>query len=418
MEWQLLSGGWGWGRPARTEAEAEAEAGTRAAAPKRWVRHARHDAPAPHQVQDASESASAPPSTTVKEARPTVSTRLVMLDGSKGEGGGQILRTALTLSLLTGRPFRILKIRANRDKPGLRPQHLTAVESAAALAGAEVTGASVGSRDLTFRPGAYTPRDLQIDIGTAGATALVLQTLHLALALRAEQAVRVTLTGGTFNTAAPSFPFLESTWRHHMKDLGAPIALAMPQAGFYPRGGGRLDAWIEPAELRPIARTERGPLVKVRGVAGVANLRPNIARRMRDRAEARLADYGFQAEIALVEWPSIGQGAALSLTAEHDDAIPATFVGLGERGKPAETVADEAVDELLAFEAVDDAAVDPHSADQLLVPLALADGRSEYTVSAVTEHLRTNIATINAFLDRTIEVDESEPHAPGRVVVA
>jgi RNA 3'-terminal phosphate cyclase (ATP) len=412
MEWQLLSGGWGWGRSARTEAEADAKARAEAAAPKRWVRHARHDAPAPHQVQDASTS------TTLREARRTVSTRLVMLDGSRGEGGGQILRTALTLSLLTGRPFRILRIRANRDKPGLRPQHLKAVESAAALSGAEVIGASVGSRDLTFRPGAYTPRDLQIDIGTAGATALVLHTLHLALALRAEQAVRVTLTGGTFNTSAPSFPFLEATWRHHMNDLGAPIALAMPMAGFYPRGGGRLDAWIEPAELRPITRTERGPLVRIRGAAGVANLRSDIARRMRDRAEARLADYGFQAEIDLVEWPSVGQGAAISLTAEHADTIPATFVGLGERGKPAETVADEAVDELLAFEAVDDAAVDPHSADQLLAPLALAEGRSEYTVSDVTEHLRTNIATISAFLDRTIEVEEPEPDGPGRVVIA
>ena len=140
----------------------------------------------------------------------------------EGEGGGQILRTALTLSLLTGRPFRIVKVRANRDKPGLRPQHLTAVQAAAELGDAEVSGAEVGSRDLTFRPGPYTPRDLSFDIGTAGSTALVLQTLHLPLALRADRPVRLTLTGGTFNATAPSFPFLEATWRAHLAALGMP----------------------------------------------------------------------------------------------------------------------------------------------------------------------------------------------------
>ena len=210
---------------------------------RRWVAHTRHDRMAPphrsHRVE--------PPAEEVCD----VSSRLVTLDGSKGEGGGQILRTALTLSLLTGRPFRLVKVRANREKPGLRPQHLKAIESAASLGGAEVVGGSIGSRDLTFRPADYTPRDLQIDIGTAGATALVLQTLHLPLALRAAQPVRVTLTGGTFNTKAPSFPFLETTWRAHLVSIGLPIALAMPATGFYPRGGGRLDAWIEPGRPRP-----------------------------------------------------------------------------------------------------------------------------------------------------------------------
>ena len=215
----------------------------------------------------------------------------ITLDGSEGEGGGQILRTALTLSLLTGRPFRLVKVRANREKPGLRPQHLTAVLAAAELGGADASGAAVGSRDLTFRPGSYTPRDLAFDIGTAGATALVLQALHLPLALRSDRPVRVTLTGGTFNTKAPSYPFLESTWRAHLAALGAPVALAMPCAGFYPRGGGgRLDAWIEPATLRPLTLTDRGPLVRVDGVAGVAGLRPEIAERMRARVLDRLGD--------------------------------------------------------------------------------------------------------------------------------
>ncbi len=347
--------------------------------------------------------------------------RPVRLDGSHGEGGGQILRTALTLALLTGRPFRLTRIRANRDKPGLRPQHKTAVEAAAGLGHAQVIGASVGSRELTFRPAPYEPRDLTLDIGTAGSTGLVLQTLHLPLALRASGPVRVVLGGGTFNPKAPAYSFLESTWRPYLAAFGMPMALTMPVAGFYPRGGGRLEARVEPATPRAWAQTDRGPLRRVRGIAGVANLRDDIARRMLDRAVQRLRAQGVAVEIEIerVEWTSLGQGAALSLTAEYDGAmIPATFVGLGERGKPSEAVADEAVDQLLAFEAVPGAAVDPHSADQVLLPLAFAPGRSEFTVSEVTEHLRTNVDTIAAFLDRSITVEEPEGEGqPGRVVI-
>jgi RNA 3'-terminal phosphate cyclase (ATP) len=348
------------------------------------------------------------------------SDELVTLDGSSGEGGGQILRTALSLSLLSGRPFRMIKIRANRDKPGLRPQHQKAVEAAAALGKAEVTGGDVGSRELVFRPRDYIAADLTIDIGTAGSTNLVLQTLHLPLAMRAQSAVRVVLHGGTFNPKAPPYPFLDQTWRPYLAAFGMPLALMMPAAGFYPRGGGRLEAWIEPATPQAWILTDRGPLKRIHGIAGVSNLQDDIAGRLRDRAMQRLADEGLTGnfEIETVRWPGPGQGAAVSLVAEHERAIPATFVGLGERGKPAHVVADEAVDQLLAFEAVSAGAVDPHSADQILLPLALADGRSIYTVSEVTEHLRTNAATIGAFLDRPIVIDEpGEPGQPGRVVI-
>jgi len=343
----------------------------------------------------------------------------VVLDGSRGEGGGQILRTALALSLLTGRPFRMVKIRANRDKPGLRPQHQKAVEAAAALGQATVAGGGVGARELTFSPGTCEARDLSIDIGTAGSTGLVLQTLHLPLALLAKTPARLVLTGGTFNPKAPAFVFLEATWRAYLAAFGMPIALTMPSSGFYPRGGGRVDAWIEPApKPPPFVRTGRGPLQRLHGIAGVANLRDDIARRMCDRAALRLEAQGLAAEIKRVRWPSPGQGAALFLTAEHEGIIPATFAGLGERGKPSEAVADEAVDQLLAFEAVEGAAVDPHSADQILLPLAFAAGRSEFTVSEVTEHLRTNAETIRAFLDRSIVIEEPEAeNRPGRVAI-
>lgn len=389
---------------------------------RRWFGHAAHDqAAGPRRPSWASLPRPRPSRgsrAVSSSSRPSDS--LILLDGSHGEGGGQILRTALTLSLLTGRPFRISKIRANREKPGLRPQHKAAVEAAAMLGRAEILGCEVGSRDLVFRPGKVEARDLVIDIGTAGSTGMVLQTLHLPMGMRSETACRLTLIGGTFNPKAPPSPFLERTWRGHLANFGMPVALSMTSAGFYPRGGGRLEAWIEPATPKPWVRTTRGELLRIRGVAGASNLPEHVANRMRDRAVSRLSEAGLNVELEIetTSWPSIGQGAAIALAAEHAGAAPATFVGIGERGKPAETVADEAVDELLDFLSIPDGAVDPHSADQILLPLALAEGRSVYTVSHVTEHLRTNVATIRAFLDRPIEVEEPLAEGrPGRVVV-
>ncbi len=386
-----------------------------AASNKRWVTHARHSGPAPHRAvgrgRDVVEVGGGGAVTS------SSSPKTVTLDGSSGEGGGQILRTALTLALLTGRPFRIDRIRANRDKPGLRPQHLKAVEAAATLCGAEVTGGSVGSTALGFRPGAVEARDLLVDIGTAGATALVLQTLHLPLALRATGPTRLTLVGGTFNASAPSFPFLESTWRAHLAAIGMPVALAMAAAGYYPAGGGQLDAWIEPATPRALVLEDRGPLVKIRGLAEVTNLDRGIAERMRRTAASGLLARGFEAEVAVLDRPGPGTGASIALVAEFERGAPATFVGLGERGKPAERVAEEAVAELLEHLEAAWGAVDLHSADQLLLPLAFAPGRSVYTVTHLTEHLRTNVATIRAFLDRPIRVEESAGGQGGRVVI-
>jgi RNA 3'-terminal phosphate cyclase (ATP) len=383
---------------------------------KRWVTHARHDSPSPHYEV-------LRPTGGTKRGAGGVSvgsepgSKLVTLDGSSGEGGGQILRTALTLSLLTGRPFRIVKIRANRDKPGLRPQHLKAVEAAAMLGNAEVIGGSAGSRDLTFRPGQLEPRDLRVDIGTAGATALVLQTLHLPLALRATGPVRLTLTGGTYNESAPSFPFLEATWRAHLAGLGMPVALAMPRAGFYPEGGGTLEAWIEPAIPQALVLENRGELVKIRGMAETNKLHSGIRLRMLEHAVAELEARGFSAEIDSYQIAGPSPGASITLIAEFSNSPPAAFVGLGKRGKSAELVADDAVGQVLDYLEAGEAAVDLHSADQILLPLAFAEGRSVFTVTQVTEHLRTNVETIGAFLDRPIRIEAVEDGQGGRIVV-
>jgi RNA 3'-terminal phosphate cyclase (ATP) len=382
---------------------------------KKWVTHARHDRSGPHrQVERSADSLDIGAGGVVLAKEP--GSKLITLDGSSGEGGGQILRSALSLSLLTGKPFRIVKIRANRDKPGLRPQHLKCVEAAAMLGNAEVSGGAIGSRDLTFRPGKLDPRDLRIDIGTAGATALLLHTLHLPLALRAEAPVRLTLTGGTYNESAPSFPFLETTWRAHMASIGMPVSVAMPTAGFYPAGGGTLEAWIEPATPRPLVLENRGELVKIQGMAETIRLQ-GVGRRMADRAMENLADCGFESDVEASEIPGVGPGASITLFAEFTQGPPVAFVGLGKRGKPAEAVADDAVSQLLEYLEANDGAVDLHSADQLLLPLAFANGRSVFTVTRVTEHLRTNVETIQAFLDAPIRVEEFDQSPGGRVIV-
>ena len=334
-------------------------------------------------------------------------------------GGGQILRTALTLSLLTGRPFRIVKIRANRDKPGLRPQHLKAVEAAAMLGGAEVVGGSVGSRDLTFRPGPLDPRDLRVDIGTAGATALVLQTLHLPLALRADGAVRLTLTGGTFNESAPSFPFLESTWRAHLAAIGMPVALAMPAAGYYPEGGGPLEAWIEPATPRPLVLEDRGRAGPDPGRwPRRRTCRTGIAGRMADRAVERWPAGDSRPRSRRSAGPGPGQGASITLVAEFADG-PARHVrrpgqaGQAGRGRRRRGGRRAARPPRSRPRAPSTSTRPTSSSCPWPSPRAGASTPSPQ----VTEHLRTNVETIRAFLDRPIRVEESGEGPGGRVVV-
>lgn len=392
-----------------------------APSPRRWISHGGHGSATPHRQPT---SRFAPPAHPGMVRR--MDTHELQLDGSEGEGGGQILRSALTLSLLTGRPFRIEQIRANRSKPGLRPQHLAAVRAAALLGHATVEGDQLGSQTLRFSPTTYEPTDLTLDIGTAGGTALVLHTLHLAIATRALSPIHVRLTGGTFNDHAPSFPFLQETWRSYQEQMGMRLALSMPRAGFYPRGGGQLEAWIEPGQPRPLQLLERGPLCGIKASAGALNLsRSHVAQRLLDQAGVRLAEQGLAelASFAVEDWAGTGQGAAISLTAEfgatqHHGATSTTFVCLGAPGKPAEAVADDAIDELLEF-LNQPGAVDAHSADQMLLPLCLAPGVSTFTTPTVTNHLRTNAGTVMAFLDRTIRIRTgSEPGQPATLEIA
>jgi RNA 3'-terminal phosphate cyclase (ATP) len=344
-----------------------------------------------------------------------MSANLLEIDGSFGEGGGQILRTSLALSLLTGRPFRLYNIRAGRLKPGLQPQHLMSVRSAAAIGQAKLRGASRGSSDLTFEPGAVTAGAYRFDIGTAGSTSLVLHTLYLPLALRGGAPSQLTLIGGTHVSTSPCFHFLDTTWRRYLELIGVRVSLRMMRPGFYPRGGGHVEANIQPATcVAGLQLRERGP-IRLTGFSAVAGLPEDIARRQARRARFRLEQNGLKVDIREETWDG-GPGTVLAVVA-HTAPVPGLFFGLGARGKPAERVADEAVDQLLAYVRAAPAAVDAHGADQLLLPLALADGPSEYTVAEVTRHLTTNIDIIRRFIERDISCEGKEG-SPGVVRIA
>lgn len=339
---------------------------------------------------------------------------MIEIDGSHGEGGGQVLRSTLALSVMTGKPVQITNIRAGRPKPGLMPQHLKAVEAAGAISRARMAGAALGSQSLVFEPRTLVPGDYRFDIGTAGATALVLQTLAVPLSL-ARSVSRVTVTGGTHVPWSPSFPYLERHWRHYLGLAGYHIELSLQKAGFYPPGGGQISAVIHSAvSLKPLSFLERGPLLRIEGVSAVANLDASIARRQKDRAESRLRRHGVTVDIAIHREAAPSPGTYLLLLAEFRQSRWC-YCALGARGKRAEKVADEAVDAFERFVA-GRAPIDRYLADQLVLPLAVIPGTSSLAIEAVSLHLLTNVEVTRKFLPVDIDIS-GEIGAPGKIVI-
>ena len=321
----------------------------------------------------------------------------IALDGAQGEGGGQILRSALTLSVVTGQPFRVERIRANRLRPGLRPQHLAAVRAAAMSCGAEVHGAFDGSPDLRFTPGPVVPGDFRFDIGTAGAATLVLQSVLPVLATGAGRS-RVEVTGGTHVPRSPSFHFLSRHWSEMVGRLGLAARLRLERAGFFPRGEGcavaEVDPWRRPATLD---LSRRGALVSVRGIAGAARLRGDVAQRAVDAARAHLwEERRLETDWEVVDLLAASPGAFLQVEAVFETGR-AAFSLLAERGLRAEVLGERAARRILKFIDDEEAVVDPWLADQMAVPLALAGGGGQLQTSEVTAHLETVAAVLRRF---------------------
>jgi RNA 3'-terminal phosphate cyclase (ATP) len=359
---------------------------------------------------------------------------MLTIDGSHGEGGGQVLRSTLTLAVLTGQPVRIERLRAGRARPGLRPQHLTAVRAAAAISGASLQGDELDSQALTFAPGG-PPRagEYTFDVadaarsGSAGSVGLVLQTVLLPLALSGGESV-LTLRGGTHVPWAPSASYLEHVFLPALARMGIHGRMECRRWGFYPAGGGEVRVEIAGRERapQPADLVERGPLQRAWGIAAVTNLPAHIPQRMASRARNVLAEAGIDAQIEPRRLSGAGPGAGVFLFAEYagpaaGPAITAGFTGYGRKGLPAESVAEVACAEFIAHHR-SGCPVDPHLADQLLLPMALAEpdpgGQdcSRLATSRVSQHLQTNVWAVQQFLATGVIV-EGAPGAAGTVVV-
>jgi len=329
---------------------------------------------------------------------------MLTIDGTTGEGGGQILRSSLSLSLCLGRPFRIINIRAARSKPGLRPQHLAAVNAAAKVANAKVTGAELSSQELVFIPGRISPGDYHFDIGTAGSTTLVLQTVLPAL-LIADGPSHLKLEGGTHNPNAPSYDFLAKSFIPLINRMGATVTAQLERAGFYPKGGGVLEISIEPArqlQLQPLELLVRGEILRKNAVAMLAHLPQHIAQRELKVVRNSLGIGPDHLEIRYLS-SAYGQGNAVCVYIESQN-ITEVFTAFGERGVRAEQVAGKVVRQARRYLGAV-VPVGEQLADQLLLPMALAGGGSFVTLTP-SLHTKTNAAVIEQFMDARIDYNE------------
>ncbi len=324
------------------------------------------------------------------------------IDGSFGEGGGQILRTSLALSLVTGVPFRIERIRANRKKPGLRRQHVTCVNAAAEVGQAEVKGNVLGSTEFYYAPGAARAGQYHFSIGTAGSTTLVLQTILPAL-LTTDAPSGILLEGGTHNDLAPSFDFLKDAFLPVIRRMGPKVTVTLERPGFYPAGGGKFSAHIEPAGgPSQIEIPVRGRIQKRRATAVVANLKRHIAEREITTLRKQL---GWEPkEFQLEETSdSDGPGNVVTILIESKH-ITEVFTGFGKRGVSAEKVAGRVAKDVQDYLDAD-VPVGQHLADQLIIPMALAGGGKFRTLKP-TQHTLTNIEVVKHFLDIHISVTQ------------
>lgn len=327
-------------------------------------------------------------------------TTSVEIDGSRGEGGGQVLRTSLALSVITGRPLRMRNIRAGRPKPGLQRQHLACVEAAARLCRADLTGNALGSQAIDFEPGPISLDELVIDIGSAGSTTLVVQTI-LVPVIAARHPLRATITGGTHNPLAPSFEFLDRVFIPHLRAMGAQLTLTLVKHGFAPTGGGRLALDVSAGgPLGALELVDAGPITARRATAILSRLPTHVAARELEIVRERLGFTAAECEVREIEYA--GPGNALTIEVERATGRE-LVTGFGEKSTRAELIAKRACDELAAFLA-SGVPVGEHLADQLLLPMAVA-GAGRFRAAPLSLHATTNIETIRAFLDVSICVE-------------
>ncbi|MRG94357.1 RNA 3'-terminal phosphate cyclase [Polyangium spumosum] len=327
---------------------------------------------------------------------------MLVLDGSTGEGGGQILRSSLALSMVTGQAFRVHSIRAKRSKPGLMRQHLVAVRAAAEVSGAEVTGDAIGSRELVFKPGVVRHGSYRFAIGSAGSATLVLQTVLPAL-LVSEGSSSLVFEGGTHNPMAPPFDFVERAFLPIVRKMGAKVSARLVSYGFYPAGGGRVEVSIEGnTKLAGLSLLDRGEVQRTQLRAIVSQIPGSVGVR---EVEAFLAEVPWDPACARPEVVKNSPGPGNALVADvESNHVTEVFTAFGERGVRAEVVAEKLAKEVKRYLEAG-VPVGEHLADQLLLPMALGQGGAFRTL-APSGHTRTQVEVIRTFLGTEVRLDE------------
>lgn len=330
------------------------------------------------------------------------------IDGSFGEGGGQLTRYAMALAAISGRSLHLKNIRGRRAKPGLMAQHLTALRAVAAVGGGALEGAELGATEIYYRPGRIRGGEYHFDVGTAGSIVLVLQAL-LPVALHADDPVRLSITGGTDVKMAPPVDYLRLVFLPWLVRMGVQVHIESIRHGYYPKGGGLVRLWVEPCRApRPLAAEEPGALQRINGVSHVAHLPLHIPERMAAAASAVLADLGavrIQARV-LGDTEAFDMGGAMVLTAETEKSVLGAAT-VAERGVPAERLGEDAGYSLRA-ELEAGAAMDIHASDQLLIYTAQAQGISRLAVRKVSQHSRTVMWLIEQFLPVRFSVEPQQ----------
>jgi RNA 3'-terminal phosphate cyclase (ATP) len=324
---------------------------------------------------------------------------MIRIDGSHGEGGGQILRTAVALSCLTGDAVEVYNIRANRPKPGLAAQHLKGIEAAKLISNARVEGLKMGSTRIVFKPGSLRGGDYRIDIGTAGSVTLILQTILLP-SLAAEKESVLQIIGGTDVNWSPPVDYVRNVTVRALEEMGAKVEIELIARGYYPKGGGRVSVKILPSKLRGV--TFRRIDEVIRGISHCSNLPAHIARRQAESAANFLRTQGYNVEVGTEVRKDFSTGSGITLWSGYKGGS-----ALGERGKRAEVVGLEAA-RILVDELRSEAAFDAHLADQIMPFAAVAKGVTEYSTSRITMHQRSNAYVIQQFLGDVVEISETE----------
>jgi len=346
---------------------------------------------------------------------------MIEIDGSHGEGGGQILRTSIALSALTMRPVRVCKIRAGRPKPGLKRQHMAGIDIIAQLVDAKLSGLEIGSTTVEFSPQGRRGGHYSYDVGTAGSISLILQAA-LPTAALAPEPIRLSLTGGTDVSWSPPIDYMRAVFAHSLQRMGLHVEISVRKRGHFPRGGGRVSCTITPVEgLAPLELVYFGDLVEVSGISHCVRLPPHVARRQADSAQSVLRESGIE-QIVIdtesyqkAEDRHLGPGSGIVIWAESEQGARLGADRLGERGKPAEDVGSECAHQLIG-ELSTGMAVDSHLCDMLVPYMVLAKGTSTIGVTKITPHLKTNLWVAQKMLDADVSLDGAIG-GPGKLTV-